>query len=69
MLRSDAISPRIASAILGRNPIGDSNFRFRWYFFRGKFFVFLQGFLGKTGGRVWFFDGEFVVDGVIIVVN
>jgi hypothetical protein len=38
-------------------------------FFRGKFFVFLQGFLGKTGGRVWFFDGEFVVDGVIIVVN
>jgi hypothetical protein len=23
--------------------------------------VFLQAVLGKTGGRTWFFDGEFVV--------
>jgi hypothetical protein len=23
---------------------------------------FLQGVLGKTGGKTWFFDGEFVVD-------
>jgi hypothetical protein len=24
--------------------------------------VFLQGVLGKCGGRSWFFDGEIVVD-------
>jgi hypothetical protein len=38
-------------------------------FFLREFFVFLQGFSGKTGGRAWFFDGELVVDGVVIVVN
>jgi hypothetical protein len=30
-------------------------------FFLMEVFVFLQGVLGKTGGRTWFFDGEFVV--------
>jgi hypothetical protein len=29
----------------------------------------LQGVLGKTGGRTWFFDGEFVVDCGDFVVN
>ena len=32
-------------------------------FFRGgRFWAFCGGFLGKTGGKTWFFDGEFVVD-------
>jgi hypothetical protein len=31
-------------------------------FFGGETLPFLQGFLGKTGGRTWFFDGEFVVE-------
>jgi hypothetical protein len=30
--------------------------------FLGWFCVFLLGVLVKTGGRTWFFDGEFVVD-------
>jgi hypothetical protein len=31
-------------------------------FFPEAFFAFLQGVLAKTGGRTWFFDGEFVVE-------
>ena len=31
-------------------------------FFLGGVWVFLQGVLGKVGGRSWFFDGEFVVN-------
>jgi hypothetical protein len=38
-------------------------------FFCGGVFVFLQGVLAKTGGRTWFFDGEFVVDCGVFVVN
>jgi hypothetical protein len=29
----------------------------------------LQGFLGKTGGRTWCFDGEFVVECVVKLVS
>jgi hypothetical protein len=38
-------------------------------FFLGGAFVFLQGVLGKTAGRTWFFDGEFVVDCGDFVAN
>jgi hypothetical protein len=31
-------------------------FSLRW------FFALLQGFFEKTGGRTWFFGGEFVVE-------
>jgi hypothetical protein len=31
--------------------------------------VFLQGVLGKTSDKTWFFDGEFVVDCGDFVVN
>jgi hypothetical protein len=30
---------------------------------------FLQGILQKTGGQLWFFDGEFVVEAWRIVVG
>jgi len=33
------------------------------------FVVFLQGFLGKTGGRRWCFDGVFVVECVVKLVR
>jgi hypothetical protein len=32
-------------------------------------FVFLQGVLGKTGGGMWFFDGELWWDCGDFVVN
>jgi hypothetical protein len=31
-------------------------------FFLWEVFAFLQGVLAKTGGRSWFFGGEFVVE-------
>jgi len=31
--------------------------------------VFLQGFLQKRGAKVWFFDGEIVVECVVNVVK
>jgi hypothetical protein len=37
-------------------------------FFGGGISVFLLGVLAKTGGRTWFFDGEFVVECVVNVV-
>jgi hypothetical protein len=33
------------------------------------FFAFLQGAFEKTGGRTWFFGGEFVVESWWFVVN
>jgi hypothetical protein len=36
------------------NPPGD-------FFFEGVF-AFLQGVFEKTGGKTWFFGGEFVVE-------
>jgi len=36
------------------NPPGNFSLR--------ELFAFLQGFFEKTGGKTWFFDGEFVVE-------
>jgi hypothetical protein len=34
-----------------------------------EIFAFLQGFFEKTGGRMWFFGGEFVVESWWFVVS
>ena len=39
------------------------------HFFLEGVFAFLQGVLAKTGGKTWFFCGEFVVESWWFVVS